>query len=508
MLKRLLLAATLMLSPAVASAKWHEASSAHFVVYSDQDPEKLRAFATKLELFDKTMRYSRGTPDKDVGLANRLTVYVVSNMDAVERLAGMRNIAGFYVPRATGSFAFVPRRAGSGAKYDLNADIVFFHEYAHHFMLGNYPGAVPAWYAEGFAEFYSTARVGDDGVVDIGVPAYHRARELNVRDALPMAKMLNGDHGPLSPEQTGSLYGRGWALMHYLTSEPARAGQLDTYVRLLGVETSPADAARTAFGDVKQLDRELAKYLGRPKIKVRSIGPGLKIGPVSVRALTPGEAAFMPVRMRSVRGVDAKTAAALVPDARRAAAAHPADPVVQGWLAEVEHDANNLDASLAAAERALGADPNHGQALIYKGRVRMKNAVAARKTDKATWAEARRWFVKASQVDTEDAEPKMLYYQSFRAANAKPTANAVDALVYAQKLVPQDGGLRMEVVRQHLIDGKVADARRMLAPLAFSPHAGTGRNRAAALMARLVANDAAGGLALANAVEKPEAAGD
>lgn len=498
MMKRLILAAAALLTSTASTAAWHEASSKHFIVYSDEDPERLRAFATKLERYDKALRYRLPADEQPVGDANRLAVYVVSNIDAVQRLigGGRSDVAGFYVGSASGSFAFVPRRTVAG-KYDLNADTIFFHEYAHHFMLANFSGAFPAWFTEGFAEFNSTARVEEDGGVGLGIPASHRAYGAMNMGRLPLAKMLGGTYGKLSGEETESLYGRGWLLTHYLTFAPDRSTQLATYLRLIDEGKPAGEAATTAFGDLKALDRELDRYVRQRRLSYRKIdAKALPIGPVAVRALRPGEAAFMPVRMRSVRGVNAKTAAALVPLARRAAAGHAADPAVQGWLAEVELDAGNLDQAIAAADRALAVDPKNGQALVYKGRAKMARAVRDKRVDAGTWRDVRRWFVEASRADTEAAEPKMLYHASFAAAGAPPTRNAVEALVFAQQLVPQDANLRMQVVRQHLVDGKLADARRLLGPVAYSPHGGPGRDAAAAIMAKLTAADTKGALAL------------
>ena len=152
-----------------AHAAWHRASSPHFIIYSDQSPEKLRAFAVKLERFDKAVRIARSMQDFPIGDGNRLTVFVLSNTGAVRKLANDKTgfVAGFYIPRASGSVAFVPRNAGEGAKTDLNADTIFFHEYAHHLMLQKAQAAYPAWLVEGFAEFYSTAKFEPDGSVGL-----------------------------------------------------------------------------------------------------------------------------------------------------------------------------------------------------------------------------------------------------------------------------------------------------------------------------------------------------
>ena len=60
-----------------------------------------------------------------------------------------------------------------------------------------------------------------------------------------------------------SIYGRGWLLVHYLTFEKSRAGQLERYVDMMSKGTPPLAAAQSAFGDLKQLDRELNSYLNR-----------------------------------------------------------------------------------------------------------------------------------------------------------------------------------------------------------------------------------------------------
>src|SRR5688500_4343027 len=127
------------------------------------------------------MRVLHGISDLDRGPANRGTVYVVPGIVALQRLHRRPNARGFYIPRASGSVAFTPRRSGlnsNGGADDLDAEKILLHEYAHHFVLQNYAGAFPAWFVEGFAEFNSTARFAKDGSIAFGIPASHRAGEL------------------------------------------------------------------------------------------------------------------------------------------------------------------------------------------------------------------------------------------------------------------------------------------------------------------------------------------
>ena len=89
----------------------------------------------------------------------------------------------------------------------------------------------------------------------------------------------------------------------------------------------------------------------------------------------------------------------------------------------------------------------------------------------ANWKAIRGWFSRANRLDPDAAEPLMRFYETFVASGAVPTANSVTGLLYAAALVPQDNALRMMATKQLLRDNRMAEAKTMFAPLAFSPHA-------------------------------------
>lgn len=459
--------------PGLAQAEWHEASSKHFVIYSDDKPERLLQYATRLEKFDQAVRFARSMQNHPPGPGNRLTVFVVSNVGQVQKLSQMndRGVAGFYTGRATGSLAFVPRRVGDGSKYDLDSETVFFHEYAHHLMMQELNRPYPEWMVEGFAEFMSTAIFEKDGSVGLGAPAHHRAYTLMYGAQFPMDRMLAGDYGKLNSEFAASLYAYGWLLAHFLTFEPKRRGQLDTYLNGIAKGDEPLKAAEIAFGDLRQLERDVGAYLNRRRMTYLSV-PAAKAqpGPIDIRPLSEGEAAVLPLRMQSKLGVDEKSGATLASQIRMIGSKYPNDPLVQVTLAEAEHDAGNLDAAWSAAERALAADPKSTEAMIYKGRVMM--AKAEKSGAERDWKDARRWLLAANKLDTEDPEPLMLFYQSYVRQGERPTANAIAALHYAARLAPQDGGLRMNSAVAYLRERKLDEARLEIAPIAYDPHGG------------------------------------
>ncbi|MEO8176639.1 MAG: DUF1570 domain-containing protein [Sphingomicrobium sp.] len=484
----------LIVSSAPARAEWQEAKSKHFIVYADEPATDLRSFADRLERFDQAARTVRGMTDPPLTDSNRLTIFVVKNQSAIEQMAGY-GAAGFYLARASGSLAFVPKKAGSKSdKFDLDAESIFFHEYAHHLQLQYADLALPVWVSEGFAEFFAPTELRDDGSVLIGVMPAYRARALFAYNDLTIEEMLGA--GPkFSGTEFVETYGRGWLLTHYLTFNRARHGQLDRYVDAIQKGTQPLVAARLAFGDLKQLNSELYHYLRAKKLPHLVLsGAQLSTGAIGVRPLTDGEAAILPVYMRSRSGAGKKSARKVVAEAGKIAGSFPRDAFVQTALAVAAFDVEDYAAAEAAADRALAIDSGFYRALVYKGRARME--LARKAPSGANWSEIRSWFLRANKIDAEAAEPLMQYYNTYLAAGARPTKNAVDGLLYSLTIAPQDAKLRLIAVRQLLIDGRVPDAKRYFSPLAFEPHAGKEwREASVKVMAALIANDRSGAIA-------------
>lgn len=484
---RVLSVLLLLMLPAAARADWYEASTRHFVVYSDQRPERLREFTAELEKFDMAVRKLGGWTDESVARPNRLTVYVVAGRDVVARLAGNRFVAGFYKPRAGGNFAVVPLRSGTGAQTDLDAESILFHEYTHHLMWSISPHTVyPTWFVEGFAELFATADFERNGGVALGRPPQYRARTLMRGNALPVDRLLRADTLKLTDEQRNALYGRGWLLTHYLMIAGNRPGQLGAYLGALNAGKSPGEAAQ-AFGDLTALDAELERYK-RGRISAYLV-EGLPQVEVALRPLTPGEAATMAVRIRSKNGVNARTAPGVLADARAAAAPFPNDAGAQLVLAEAAFDARDYAAAQAAADRAIAADADATDGWLYKAMAQMALARQVRHRSRETLNAIRKTIAQANKLEPDDPKLLIAFYRSFIDFGMPPSENARLGLARAFELAPQDDRLRFNTARMFLAVGNKVEARRLLAPLAYDPHGKGLAPRAAAMIATIDRGD-------------------
>jgi hypothetical protein len=78
----------------------------------------------------------------------------------------------------------------------------------------------------------------------------------------------------------------------------------------------------------------------------------------------------------------------------------------------------------------------------------------------------------------------------------------VEGLLQAFELAPQDKSLRLRAARQLLVDGKAADARAALVPIAYDPHGGAFGQAVAAVIAKLDSSGAKAALEAWDAATK------
>jgi tetratricopeptide (TPR) repeat protein len=490
-------AATLaaLFAPGLAAAEWRAAETAHFIIYSESPDKQIERLATRLEAIDALMRMATNISD-DVEPV-KVRIYEVETTEDVQKALGLTSsgVAGFYSSNALGPFAVTPRRTSFDSA-TFTPELVLHHEYAHHFMLQYFPAVYPGWYTEGFAELIGSSKIQADGKVAYGLPAKHRGNEI-------AAYWVSLEEVLLKPaRQVRGLdrYAQGWAMTHYLTFAPERAGQLRRYLQALSAGKSQAEAAQV-FGDLRKLNREARLYVTRGTFPYKEV-PVKIAQPViqKIRPLSAGEAALIPetiafsdddlsaYRKEGARERERALRDATLRRIRDKAARFAADPFALNLLAEAEYAAGNHREAEAAAERLLALAPRHARGMSLKSLSLARAAGAlAGPARAAKAAEARKLALEANRADPDDTLPLFAFYQSYHLAGEKPSKAAVTALMQVVETVPADTRARQLLVDQLAADGRWAAAIAFLQPIANSPHESPQRTAAQEQMAKLVA---------------------
>ena len=484
-------ALALLAWPGAALADWYRADSDHFIVYANDSWRDIEDFTKDLERFHVAMARTTATEVTVPSPSNRVTIYVVRSAKEVREIHGgdSKYLNGFYLPRAGGSLAIVPR-IGSGSSTRDVAMITLLHEYAHHFLISAQRQQMPRWVSEGGAEFFASVNFLKDGTVQIGRAAQHRGYELFNAEPVPVEELLDpAVYEAREHKRYDAFYGRAWLLYHYLTFSKERAGQLTAYLRALGSGTDEREAALQVFGDFDALDDELGHYLRQWRIMMMELkASSVPTGKIAITQLSEGEAEIMPLRIRSKRGVDLEQARELLGEVHEIAAAYPDDPGVLSVLAEAEHDAHNYQAAVDAADRTIALDPTRTNAYVQKGYAlfalaRDTEGTGAERAE--AYKRAREPFIALNRIENDHPLPLVWFYRSYVESGKDPSELALRGLVRASELAPFDLDLQMQVALALIPAGYQDVAAYHLGPVAHNPHGGSGAAAARALLERL-----------------------
>ncbi|MCG6119347.1 MAG: tetratricopeptide repeat protein [Blastomonas sp.] len=240
------------------------------------------------------------------------------------------------------------------------------------------------------------------------------------------------------------------------------------YLQRIDAGEGEEAAAVNAFGDLDVLDKELAAYKKRRRMTYLRLGPErITSAAIAIRTLDRGEAAILPVMMRSRRGVNQEQARIVVEEARQIAASHADNPFVQTALAEAEYDAGNTAEALAAADRALARDPRAMNALIQKMYALFRQAEQG---DSGLWPKVRTAIAAANRVENDNPLPLSYFYRTYAAEGKTPPPVAIQGLERALALAPYDVRLRMTLAAHQIGSKDTERARKTLAPLLNHPH--------------------------------------
>lgn len=466
--------------PAAAEDNWWYAESDRFKVYSSGGSEAAQDIAIKLERLDDAMRLFTGVPalDQPVEDVAKVTLFQFGETRDIGKLAGQDGVAGFFIPRAGNSVAFVPLEAGRTSRrggslgtrnewdlvdFNIDPEKVLFHEYAHYFMFQHAPAAYPSWYIEGLAELFGTVKISDTSFT-VGEPPKHREGEISLIDV--NTDYMFQSNAKIARVVRYPVYGHGWLISSYLSFHPDRKGQLAKYLSLLNSGVNPPDAAQQAFGDLKVLEKELNAYRKDRARGMEALFASAEKPGVELRKLSPDEAARMPYMIEANAGVTPSEAKVLLTNVRALAQQYPSSVPVRRTLLEALYDAGEFAEASTVADGLMGTEEEL-DAQLYKAAVAMEYA----KKDSSWLTTARKHFLAANAI--EPTEPNALagYYLTYALSETeKAPENALIALEAAFEHAPFDSGIRMTLAHLLLTENRDKSALFVLAPVVYQPH--------------------------------------
>lgn len=320
----------------------------------------------------------------------------------------------------------------------------------------------PAWYREGFAEVFSTLRSDGDRFVIGDAPTWRSYEIMAVN--IDVEEMFAP--GERNRETVARTYGHGWLLASLLNFTPERRPQITDYVTRLARGEDRLEAARHAFGDLDQLEKDMNDYR-RGAAKVLKAPYMNKQEPVvEIRKLREDEEARIDLMIRSKVGVDEDATAKQLPEARSLASRYPQSVPVLLAATEVEFDNKNYSEAEDLAQKILAIEPESTEAAIY-----LANTSLMRSQDNPEMMkQARERFITANNMEQDHPVPLYGYYLTYLLSDEETPDNAKAALESAYQYAPFDTQIRQALAHMFLLEGEVGISKSLLTPLIQTGH--------------------------------------
>jgi tetratricopeptide (TPR) repeat protein len=285
----------LLPSSALAADNWIEVQSPHFKVQSNAGEKEARKVADQFEqirnMFHSAFSTLRVDPPQPIVIVaakneNTMKLFLPEEWE----VKGHIHHAGLYQPAQ--DIDYVVLRLDTEGNNPFHT---LYHEYTHALLRLNFSN-LPLWLNEGLAEFFGNTTLGDKeietGTIDPG-----HLYLLNQSKLIPIETLLEVDHRSPYYNETNRasvFYAESWALVHFLMmDEDARQKQLlKNFLSAWGKSGNQVDAAREAFGDLKQFGRKIESYARQVSFRIGVVktGQGAADKTYPVRGVSAGEA--------------------------------------------------------------------------------------------------------------------------------------------------------------------------------------------------------------------------
>ena len=471
-------AAVLLASPAAAWATpWLRAETPRFVIYSNGSEATLRKYAERVELLDAVFWAVYGL-ERPAAPPRKLPIYLVEDLKQMRLVSpGLPdNVAGFYSADPLEIFAM--------GLSDPGNDYVLLHEYIHHLMLQYFPYGYPAWFVEGYAEYFMNSTV-DESAIKVGLVT-GRLDNLVGNNWLPFEDVLSKRVFEIPQPRRSTFYAQAWLMTHYLVSDPQRAEQLKAYLTAVGQGQKSLDAMQQATGLTPDAWKNRMRTYVSGQLRYTQLKRAdFPKAPVEITKLPASTEDLLLDDMHVKTGVSPQYREGLLAQIRTKAARYPDDAFAQFALARAEVEIGDPQAGAAILKRRLAANPKDVEAIALEAKRLMAEGDATPAVRAERYNQAGALLATAFKLDPARYQTLFDFAQSRSGEANYPSDNTLTALLMALKLAPQVGEIRMEAAQGLIKRNRTKEASAVLVPLANSPHGGALAKQAQDLLATI-----------------------
>jgi len=412
--------------------KWFEARSQNFVVVCNAGDKQARKTAVQFEqiraLFRKYLEIASEHPTPVI------TIMAAKDEGSMRDLLpeywatkGHTHPAGIYFSALEQHEIALMLDAPGQNPYET-----VYHEYYHSLTIPYVPN-LPVWLAEGLADFFGNSQVVGDKAY-MGEPDDGLIYELRQNSLIPLNVLFNVDHSsPYYNEsaKTSVFYAESWALVHYLMvgDKEARRPLLLAYLTALGQGATSEQAAEKSFGDLKQLQKALSRYIdGSQFYSLNAAAPAVPEADIKVRELSDAEAEAYLGAFQAIRHHPQEAEPLL----QEAIQMDPNLAMAYEYLGVAQLFRGDRSAAFTSFSKAVSIDPKNALTRYFRAYLSVSQSGGLTGSDSQVEDDLRQ----AIAVDPNFTPP----YGMLATYLAATGENLQDALKFAQKAVALEPG--------------------------------------------------------------------
>ncbi|MEM7082708.1 MAG: tetratricopeptide repeat protein [Pseudomonadota bacterium] len=422
---------------------WHEVSSKHFTLYSLLPVTDATELLHNLELLRAAIPALTNIEITESPI--KTVIISVESAPDLRKLGVSNRTLGLFASGKRENLILV-----RDSKFSEDAATIL-HEYVHYLSRSGRVQAYPVWFAEGFAEYFSSAVLNGDSF-EVGRFPSMRRRSFHNCHWLSAADLISG-----KGRGHCMFYASAWAAVHYLQTYPDHADHFADYLRRIEQQEDSVDAFREAFGiNITTFNSRLKRYVRKGDFDYIGLSADelLRDFETKSRSVSREEISHLlgnaALRLNQLQQARAWYEVAV----EDAALAGRARAGLGNVATSLERHAD-AEAHFNAAYRLSPDDPivllDIGR--YWLTRARLEKDESLRDGHLVT---ARKYIGKSWQIDDSKPETYALYGRSFLLQ--RDHAKAIDTLEAANRLLPSNLGIRIELAGAYVHTNRLDEA--------------------------------------------------